>query len=127
MRIRQRGSDTSGRTGEPFGIAIPLTVPSGIVVGWGAGVAAPWPMPLAALIAGTTAGRAEGSPAPGYISAGLGIACIAGTFIEPVTYRRWSWTPLLTVSPAWRQEQTRLFAERSKTPGSHLALLSAPR
>jgi len=86
--------------GEPFGIAIPLTVHSGIVVGWGAGVAAPWPMPVAALIAGTTAGRAERSAAPGYVSAGLGIACVAGTFIEPVTYRRRSWTPAIRAAIA---------------------------
>jgi len=29
--------------GRPLGIAVPLSVPVGLVAGWGAGVAAPWP------------------------------------------------------------------------------------
>ena len=31
--------------GQPFGVSIPLSVPAGLAAGWGAGVAAPWPMP----------------------------------------------------------------------------------
>jgi len=33
--------------GEPLGMGIPLSVPAGLVAGWGAAVAAPWPMPVA--------------------------------------------------------------------------------
>src|SRR4029077_20234686 len=44
--------------GEPLGIRVPLSIPAGLLVGWGAGVAAPWPMPAAA---GIAAGR---SPRP---------------------------------------------------------------
>ena len=36
--------------GEPLGIGIPLSVPAGLLAGWGAGVAAPWPMPVAAVV-----------------------------------------------------------------------------
>lgn len=39
--------------GEPFGIASRFSVRFGVLLGWGAGVAAPWPMPLAALISAT--------------------------------------------------------------------------
>lgn len=86
--------------GEPFGVAIPLTVTSGVLVGWGAGVAAPWPMPLAALIAAATAGPVNGSTLPGSVCAGLGIGCIAGTLVEPVTYHRRSWTPTVCTAIA---------------------------
>jgi hypothetical protein len=48
-------------------------------------------MPLAALIAATTADRAKESRVPGILCAGLGIACIVGTLIEPVTRRPPSW------------------------------------
>ena len=36
--------------GQPFGISVPLSVRAGLLSGWGAGVAAPWPMPVAAVI-----------------------------------------------------------------------------
>jgi len=86
--------------GEPFGISSPLSVPSGILLGWGAGVAAPWPMPLAALISTTRATRVEGGAVPGFLCAGLGLACIAGTLIEPVTYHRRPWTPAIPLAIA---------------------------
>ncbi len=79
--------------GEPFGVNIRLTVRSGVLVGWGSGVAAPWPMPVAGLIAAARTGRMKGSAVPGLLCTGLGIGCIAGTLIEPVTYRRRLWTP----------------------------------
>jgi len=78
-------------SGEPLGIRLPITVPCGLLIGWGAGVAAPWPMPLAALIAATTAGLSKESRVPGIVCAGLGVACIVGTLIEPVTRRPPSW------------------------------------
>jgi hypothetical protein len=83
--------------GEPLGIATPLSVPRGILLGWGAGVAAPWPLPMAALIAATRAPR-DGSIVPAVLCEGLGLACIAGTLIEPVTYRRRSWTSTISAA-----------------------------
>jgi hypothetical protein len=79
--------------GEPLGITLPITVPRGLLIGWGAGVAAPWPMPFAALVAAATAGRVRNRSVAGALCAGLGIACILGTLAEPVTRRPRSWTP----------------------------------
>jgi hypothetical protein len=41
--------------GRPLGLSVPLSVPVGVLVGWGGAVAAPWPMPVAALVAATRA------------------------------------------------------------------------
>ncbi len=83
--------------GEPLGIRVPMSVRTGILVGWGSAVAAPWPMPLAGLLAAARAGRTGvyGRPAtgPGLVCAGLGLAGIVGILIEPNTYRRQLWTP----------------------------------
>jgi len=79
--------------GEPLGISVPISVPTGILVGWGAAVAAPWPMPVAALLAAARVpGREEGA-GPALICAGLGVAGIVGILIEPNTYNAKSWTP----------------------------------
>ncbi len=77
--------------GRPLGIGVPLSVPTGIVVGWGAGVAAPWPMPVAALIASRRAN--QGDAVAALVCAGLGIAGIVGFLIEPNTYDPKTWTP----------------------------------
>ena len=77
--------------GEPLGIRLPITVRHGLLAGWGAGVAAPWPMPLAALVAATTAEQANERRVPGLLCAGIGIGCIVGTLVEPVTRRPGSW------------------------------------
>jgi hypothetical protein len=79
--------------GEPLGLTIPLSVPSGIAVGWGAGVAAPWPMPVTALLAASRASRRDGKVGPGVVCAGLGLGCILGTLIEPVTRRQKTESP----------------------------------
>lgn len=79
--------------GEPLGIAVPLSVPAGLAAGWGAAVAAPWPMPAAALIAAVRAQRAGASAATGALCAGIGLGCIAGTLVEPVTRRPRIWSP----------------------------------
>ena len=84
--------------GEPLGLRISLTVPAGLLAGWGAGVAAPWPMPVAALVAATKARRPTANAAPGVVCAGLGIGCIVGTLIEPVTYRPQSWAPAIRMA-----------------------------
>lgn len=77
--------------GQPLGIRLPLSIPTGLLLGWGAGVAAPWPMPVAALMATRRYPRSTSSQA-GLLCAGLGAACIAGTFVEPVTRRPQTWT-----------------------------------
>ena len=79
--------------GQPFGVSIPVSVPAGLVAGWGAGVAAPWPMPAAAVVTAATARHREPSARPGAVCAAIGLGCIIGTLIEPVTRRPRSWTP----------------------------------
>jgi hypothetical protein len=78
--------------GQPCGITVPLSVPAGLLAGRGAGVAAPWPMPLAAVIRAARSRRAEPSTLTGAVCAGIGIGCVLGTAVEPVTRlpRRWS-------------------------------------
>lgn len=79
--------------GEPFGISVPLSVPAGLLAGWGAGIAAPWPMPVAAVIVAARAQRTASSGLAGAICAGVGMGCIVGTVIEPVSWQPRSWTP----------------------------------
>jgi hypothetical protein len=78
--------------GRPLGITVPLSVPAGLVAGWGAGVAAPWPMPAAAVAAAAAARHRAPSPRPGAVCAMIGAGCIVGTLIEPVTRRPGSWS-----------------------------------
>lgn len=80
--------------GQPLGITIPLPVPAGLLAGWGAGVAAPWPMPAAAVIAAASAQRTCPSALAGSVCAGIGMGCILGTVVEPVTWRPRSWSPM---------------------------------
>jgi hypothetical protein len=77
--------------GEPLGIRLPLSIPTALLIGWGAGVAAPWPMPVAALVAATVR-RGTSSRMRAATCAGIGFACIAGTLVEPVTRRPGTWT-----------------------------------
>lgn len=79
--------------GQPCGISIPLSVPAGLLAGWGAGVAAPWPMPVAALITAARSQRTGPSALTGAVCAGIGMGCVLGTVIEPVTCRPHSWSP----------------------------------
>ncbi|MGN6792894.1 MAG: hypothetical protein ACTHJW_10980 [Streptosporangiaceae bacterium] len=78
--------------GRPFGIGVPMSVPAGLLAGWGAGVAAPWPMPVAAIIAAAHAQRTAPSSRAGAVCAGIGLGCIVGTAIEPVSWQPRSWT-----------------------------------
>ena len=78
--------------GEPFGVNVPLSVPVGVLTGWGAGIAAPWPMPVAAVMAAAPAQR-EPDAFPGTACAVIGLGCIFGTLIEPVTRRPRCWSP----------------------------------
>jgi len=80
-----------GLPGEPLGLRIPLPVSMGVLAGWGAAVAAPWPMPVAALWAASRA--RQGGVGPPLVCGGLGVAGIVGILIEPNTYRSESWSP----------------------------------
>ena len=80
--------------GEPLGMSVPLSVPAGLLAGWGAGVAAPWPMPVAAVMAAATARRPGSGSCPGAVCTVLGIGCMIGTLVEPVTSRPGSWSPM---------------------------------
>ena len=66
--------------GAPFGVRLPISVRTGLLVGWGSGLSAPWPMPAVALIAAL-----RGGPRAGRICAVIGAGVIVGTAIEPVT------------------------------------------
>jgi hypothetical protein len=82
--------------GEPLGIDVPGSVGVHLVVGWGSGVSAPWPMPAlvlgAAVCGGPDARWVRGT------FVGVGTAVLVGTLIEPVTWRRRSWSPLAAAS-----------------------------
>ena len=78
--------------GRPFGISAGMDVPAALAVGWGSGIAPPWPMPAAALVA---ASRARwGHRRAAALAATIGACSIVGHAIEPVTWRRREWTPL---------------------------------
>jgi hypothetical protein len=79
--------------GEPLGVSIPLSVPAGLLAGWGAGVAAPWPMPVAAVMTAARARHRGLGTRPGAVCAAIGLGCIVGTVIEPVTRRPRLWSP----------------------------------
>jgi hypothetical protein len=80
--------------GEPLRIRIPLQVSTGILIGWGSAIAAPWPMPVLGLIAARRALR-ETTIRPALACAGIGIAGIVGILIEPNTYNPKTWTPAI--------------------------------
>jgi hypothetical protein len=86
--------------GRPFGIQIPISVRAGILTGWGAGIAAPWPMAVVAALAASRARRNPGSPWPGRAYVGLGLAGIVGLLVEPNTYRPRAWSRSARVSIA---------------------------
>src|SRR6478672_11639191 len=73
--------------GAPFGVRLPISVRTGLLTGWGSGLSAPWPMPVAALIAAR-----RGGPTAGRICVLIGAGVFVGAAIEPVT---WSYRSLL--------------------------------
>jgi hypothetical protein len=79
--------------GQPLGVTIPLPVRAGLLAAWGAGVAAPWPMPAVAVIAAARAQRTGPSAAAGKLCVAIGASCVFGTAVEPVTWRPRSWSP----------------------------------
>jgi hypothetical protein len=78
--------------GAPLGFDLPGSVGVHLAVGWGSGLTAPWPMPALALAAALFARRDDRWARPTY--KGLGIAILAGTIIEPVTWGRRPSSPL---------------------------------
>jgi hypothetical protein len=83
--------------GEPLGLRVPFSVRTGIWVGWGAAVAAPWPMPVAGLLIAARSSRTpvneRDAARPGLVCAVLGLAGIVGIFMEPNTYKAQNWCP----------------------------------
>lgn len=69
---------------EPFGLRFPGRVPVHLAMGLGSGVAAPWPMPIAALLAGL---RAEpGANGAAKTCAALGATVLATSVMEPASW-----------------------------------------
>jgi hypothetical protein len=89
--------------GQPCGISVPLSIPAGLLAGWGAGVAAPWPMPLAA----ARSRRTEPSALTGAVCAGMGMGCVLGTAARLV------WAPV---------RRAKVRAQADAGPGSPNAL-----
>jgi hypothetical protein len=96
----------------PFGVRPPISVRTGLLVGRGCHLSAPWPMTVVALIAAL-----RGGPRAGRICAVIGAGVIVGTAIEPVTKalhdapephrhdrQRWSPGPGL-IGEGWRASQ----------------------
>ena len=79
--------------GRPLGVSVPLSIPTGLVLGWGAVVAAPWPMSVAALIAAGSSRDQQHAPMAGLVCVGLGLACVVGKLVEAVTLRPGTWPP----------------------------------
>ena len=69
---------------EPFGIRFPGTVPVHLALGLGSGVAAPWPMPVGAVVAAVRAG--DGVSWPERTCAILGAIVLVGTLAEPASW-----------------------------------------
>jgi hypothetical protein len=57
-------------------------------------------MPVSALVAAAKACSGERNGATGLVAAGVGIGCIAGTLVEPATYRRRAWKPVVRTAIA---------------------------
>ena len=83
--------------GEPLGIRAPGRVATHLALAWGAGVSAPWPMPLTAL--GLALRRPSGA-GPGTACIALGAATLAGQLAEPVAWGRRPSSPAITRSLA---------------------------
>lgn len=69
---------------EPFGIRFPGRVPVHLALGLGSGVAAPWPMPIIAVVAAARAG--SGAAWPERTCAVVGAVALVGTLAEPASW-----------------------------------------
>lgn len=74
--------------GRPLGVGVPLSVPAAILVGWGAGVAMPWPMAASALVAARRARSHPRAVTPAAVCAAVGLGGLVGILVEPDTYGR---------------------------------------
>jgi hypothetical protein len=83
---------------EPFGWRPPGKVSTYQAIGLGSGAMAPWPMPVAAVIAALKA--RPGSTLPAQVCLGIGSACLVGTVVEPVTWGRRSTSRATTITTA---------------------------
>ncbi|HSG79304.1 MAG TPA: hypothetical protein VLD62_06980, partial [Acidimicrobiia bacterium] len=66
--------------GVPLGIDPGLTSVQGVVLGWGSGVSAPWPLLLALLVVGV------GRRGPQIAVPLLGLVFLAGALMEPISW-----------------------------------------
>lgn len=79
--------------GEPLGWRAPGTVATHLAIGWGSGLSAPWPMVATALL---DALRDSPGRQVGRSTAVVGAALVAGVLVEPATWGRRAWSPLVT-------------------------------
>jgi hypothetical protein len=84
--------------GEPLGARVPGRVPVHLLLGLGSGVSAPWPMPVAVLVAALRSGTGRAGPVG--LCAGVGAGVLAGTLVEPVTWGRRSRGPWVAAAVA---------------------------
>ena len=82
--------------GEPLGWRPPGKVSTHEIVGLGSGTMAPWPMPVAAVIAALRS--RPGTTLPAQVCLGIGSVCLIGTVVEPVTWGRRSTSRATTVT-----------------------------
>lgn len=78
--------------GEPLGWRAPGSVATHLAVGWGSGLSAPWPM--VALVVADAARESSGRSA-GTWCARVGMAIFGGVMVEPVTWGRRAYSPLI--------------------------------
>jgi hypothetical protein len=69
---------------EPLGLRFPGRVPVHLALGLGSGVAAPWPLPLIAVIAALRS--RPGVTWPARTCAVIGVLVIVGTLVEPASW-----------------------------------------
>lgn len=81
--------------GEPLGWRLPGRVPVHLAAGLGSGVAAPWPMPVLAVVAALRA--RPGLAWPGRTCAAVGATVLVGTVVEPAS---WGLRPRSTAARA---------------------------
>jgi hypothetical protein len=84
--------------GEPFRVRLPGTVAQHLAVGLGSGLSAPWPMPVLLLVAAARSGSPVAWPSSAAV--GVGMAGVAGTLVEPVTWQRRQRSPDVWLSVA---------------------------
>jgi hypothetical protein len=84
--------------GEPLGLHLPGRVPVHLRLGLGSGLSAPWPMPVAAMVAALRS--RQGQTRPGRVCAAVGTIVLGGTVVEPATWGRRSRAPLVSAAVA---------------------------